>query len=133
MRIVPVTPKPEKNKPIDRLNEARRILHEMINQLSVISLYSFKIRSSLRHEPEMTARPDSDLKALEHVVEELVQLAEQLSKEIGECGAIRANPSTARANKPQLTAGNVYRLLESYSSKARILANYSLNSDLMNI
>jgi len=119
MRIVPVTPKPEKNKPakptasIERLNEARRILHEMINQLTVISLYSFKIRSSLQHEREITARPDSDLKALEHVVEELVQLAERLAKEIGECGAIRAKHSTARANKPQLKDRNVYRLFES--------------------
>jgi hypothetical protein len=113
MRIVPVTPRPAKNNPIDRLNDARRILHEIINQLSVVSLYSFKIRSSLRHELEMTARPDSDLKALEHVVEELVQLAERLAKEIGECGAIRTKHSTARANKPQLTAGNVYRLFKS--------------------
>lgn len=113
MRIVPVTPKPDKNKPIDRLNKAHRILHEMINQLSVISLYSFKIRSSLRHEHETTARPDSDLKALERVVEETVQLAERLAKEIGEYKPIRAKHPTARANKPQLTAGKVYRLFES--------------------
>jgi len=119
MRIVPVTPKPEKNKPAkptasnERLNEARRILHEMINQLSVISLYSFKIRSSLRRERETTARPDTDLKALEHCVEELVQLAKRLSKEIGECKATHAAHGAARASKPLLKGGNVCRLFES--------------------
>ena len=113
MRIVPATPKSEKPKPIDRANEARRILHEMLNQLSVISLYSFKIRASLRREHETPSRADSDLKALEHVVEEIVQLADRLAKEIGACAATRATHGAARAGKSRRKAGNVYRLFES--------------------
>ena len=113
MRIVPVIQKSDKPKPVDRANEARRTLHEMLNQLSVISLYSFKIRGSLRREHETPSRADSDLKALEHVVEEIVQLADRLAKEIGECAATRAPHRAARAGKSRLKAGNVYRLFES--------------------
>ena len=113
MRIVPVTQKSAKPKPMDRANEARRTLHEMLNQLSVISLYSFKIRGSLRREHETPSRADSDLKALEHVVEEIVQLADRLAKEIGECATTRAPHGATRANKSRLKAGNVYRLFES--------------------
>jgi len=113
MRIVPVTPKSAKPKPVDRADEARRILHEMLNQLSVISLYSFKIRGSLRREHETLSPADSDLKALEHVVEEIVQLADRLAKEIGECATTRAPHGAARANKSPLKTGNVYRLFES--------------------
>ena len=110
MRIVPVTPKSAKPKSIDRASEARRTLHEMLNQLSVISLYSFKIRGSLRREYETPSRADGDLQALERVVEEIVQLADRLAKEIGECTAANG---TARANKFSVKAGNVYRLFES--------------------
>ena len=113
MRIVPATPKSEKPKPIDRANEARRILHEMLNQLSVINLYSFKIRGSLRPEHETPSRAESDLKALEHVVEEIVQLADRLAKEIGACAATEAAHGTARTSKSRRKAGNVYRLFES--------------------
>ena len=98
MRIVPAIPKSAKPKPTDRASEARRILHEMLNQLSVISLYTFKIRGSLRREHEAPSRADSDLKALEHVVEEIVQLADRLAREIGACAPTRA----ARAGKSRL-------------------------------
>jgi hypothetical protein len=113
MRIVPAIPKSAKPKPMDRANEARRILHEMLNQLSVINLYSFKIRGSLRRERESPSRADSDLKALEHVVEEIVQLADRLAKEIGACAATRAAHGAARAGKSRRKAGNVLRLFES--------------------
>jgi len=113
MRIVPAIPKSAKPKPTDRASEARQILHEMLNQLSVISLYSFKIRGSLRREHEAPSRADGDLKALEHVVEEIVQLADRLAKEIGECATTRVPHNAARANKSRLKAGNVYRLFES--------------------
>lgn len=115
MRIIPAIPKSAKPKPIDRANEAHRILHEMLNQLSVISLYSFKIRGSLRrkHDDEAPSRADGDLKALEHVVEEIVQLADRLAKEIGACAATRATHGPARAGKSRRKAGNVYRLFES--------------------
>ena len=113
MRIVPAIPKPAKLKPVDRANEARRTLHEMLNQLSVISLYSFKIRGSLRREHEIPSRADNDLKALEHVVEEIVQLADRLAKEIGECATTRPSHSATRAHKSRLKTGNVYRLFES--------------------
>ena len=113
MRIIPAIPKSAKPKPIDRANEAHRILHEMLNQLSVISLYSFKIRGSLRRERESPSRADSDLKALEHVVEEIVQLADRLAKEIGACAATRATHGAARAGKSRRKAGNMYRLFES--------------------
>ena len=106
MRIVPVTPKSAKPKSIDRASEARRTLHEMLNQLSVISLYSFKIRGSLRREYETPSRADGDLQALERVVEEIVQLADRLAKEIGEC-------ATTRAGKLRVKAGNVYPLFKS--------------------
>ena len=126
MRIVRVIQKSAKPKPIDRANEARRTLHEMLNQLSVVSLYSFKIRGSLRREHETPSRADGDLKALEHVVEEIVQLADRLAREIGACAPTRA----ARAGKSRGKAGNVYRLFESSSSNPRPFLDCSIYPDL---
>ncbi len=89
-------------KPISE--EIRQIAHNLLNQLSVINLCSFKLHgASTGYLPSTIA---NDLEALERAVQDATRLAEQLAQAIVESGPV-VEPGTPTLVKLRRQTNNI--------------------------
>ena len=117
MKSLIETLKPNKRKesgnvlPLFRHEEVRQTLHAMMNQLTVINLTCFKIRSSRRGETAIIpALPEIQL--LERSAEELMQLSQQLSEQFNQFTVPHRPQPLSRASKTRHNANKVCRLFK---------------------
>jgi hypothetical protein len=96
--------------PLFRHEEMRQTLHAMMNQLTVINLTCFKIRSSRQGETAIPALPDIQL--LERSAEELMQLSQQLSEQFNQLTVPHRRQHLSRTSKKLPNADKVCRLFK---------------------
>src|SRR5262245_53352134 len=88
-------------------DEVHQITHQLLNQLSVINLCSFKVTSTLRGGGEPTLGSDLDL--LERAIKDATGSAERLSQVITDLTPVAKPKKAARCRSVEQT-GNVVQL-----------------------
>ncbi len=96
--------------PLFRNDEVRQTLHNMMNQLTVINLTCFKIRSARRNDTAIPALPEIQL--LERTAEELMQLSQQLTEQFNQLTVPHRPQARLRAPKARRNANKVCRLFK---------------------
>ena len=89
-----------------------RIVHELINQLSVLNLVSFKI--SIRLESQAPPSPNRDLETLKDSIREATRLCEELARQVD----VQIHPS-APVKGHQKAPGAIVRRLYSVPDPER--------------
>jgi hypothetical protein len=89
-----------------------RIVHELINQLSVLNLISFKI--SIRLESQANPSPNRDLETLKDSIRDATRLCEEIARQVDD----QLHPS-APAKGHQKAPGAIVRRLYSVPNPER--------------